>query len=145
MNVYVAFWMHSHMLGKHIFSMCYLHREFRPSQEWFRYVRLARNSELWSQTFPENANAFDGGFWEGLSGLEGQKLERLILEMLAAHSLVIKTVCWDLENLHSLMLTKIWVTASQNFMALPLSWRLRLCLLIELFHHESQGPAYTED
>lgn len=101
-NVYLVSWMHLHMLQKHIFNMCCLHRKFRPSQEFFRCVLLARNSELWSQTFPENANAFDEAWWEGLSGLERQKMERFISEICAAHSLVIKAVCWDVGNLHSL-------------------------------------------
>lgn len=82
-NVYSVSWMHLHMLEKHTFNMCCLHREFKPSQEFFRYVLRARNRDLWSQTFPENANAFNEACWEGLSGLERQQMERFISEMCA--------------------------------------------------------------
>jgi len=98
--VYLVSWIH--MLGKHIFNMCCLHREFGPSQEFFNYLLLARSRELCSQTFSETANAISEAFWKGLWGLERQKMERLISEICAAHSLVIRAVCWYVGNLHSL-------------------------------------------
>lgn len=43
--------------------------------------------------FPENANVFNEAFWEGLSGLERQKIERFVLEICAADSLVFRAAC----------------------------------------------------